>query len=142
MKARTFRRSKVRMRGCLLLAASILSVGMAASWCQTDKIDDRALNQKRIEPDHVTIANRQIFQEQLRQDLPVGTSKKEVEAYLTRRGITHSLVRRGAPVDANTFYAIIKNIGPAGAFVASLAIRIQLDDDDKVQRIWFRVDYL
>jgi hypothetical protein len=124
----------------LIMGAFLTAVSHGGGWCQTN--DSGSMNEKRLEPQDVTMANREEYEAQLRRDLPIGTAKRDVEAYLTRQGITHSFAGRGALVDENTVYAILKNIGQAGPFVASLAIRIQLDADDKVARIWFRVDYL
>src|SRR5690348_6144834 len=45
-----------------------------------------------IPPDEVNLENLPLFEAQLRRDLPVGTAKEDVEAYLTRWTIRHSFV--------------------------------------------------
>ena len=70
-------------------------------------------------------------------DLPLGTSKAEVESYLDRFGLKYAYVSPHRGLSAG-----IDNIGLRGPFQPSLAIWIFLDADDRVKEITFRVEYL
>ena len=106
-------------------------------------LDAKAADAARILPSAVTLSNVETFKEQLIRDIPIGTTKGDVEAYLTKWKIVHSFVDPGSLIDENTFYGIIENIGVRmGLFPASLAIRIHVDAMDKVDRVLLRIDYL
>lgn len=81
----------------------------------------------------------------MRHDIPLGTPRSKVEAYLSQQNIPHGFAEpEPALIDQNiqnAFYGTIKGIGVRWGFPASLAIRIHLDGNEKVDKIWFRVDY-
>jgi hypothetical protein len=139
-----------RWAQALLLSGSIFQAGLAAAFfVDSDTLrlprpsPVTAIGTDRISPSEVNLSNLDLFEAQLRQDLPVRTPKQEVEAYLTRWNIPHSFADPGIGLGENTFYGTLKNIGVrAGIFMASLAIRIHLDADARVDGIKFRVDYL
>lgn len=99
--------------------------------------------QQRIPANKVTLGNVEAFEKQVARDLPVGTPKDNVEAYLIHEKITHSFYSSD-PIygpDGNTFQGTIRNIGVRLIFEGDLAIRIHLNAQDKVDKVWFRIDY-
>jgi hypothetical protein len=103
---------------------------------------EAAMNEERISPSEVTLDNLEAFEAQVRRDLPIGTSKEDVEAYLTRCGLPYDFFGPSPLYDGNSFQTTIENIGMRVVFMAHLFIRIRLDQHDKVKEIFFRVDYL
>jgi hypothetical protein len=99
------------------------------------------LTTRRVITSELNFANIDAFESQIRRDVPLGTSKQRVEVYLSRENIPHGLAQPNSGVGENTFYGTVKNVGTRLGFEASLAIRIHLDQKEKVDKIWFRVDY-
>lgn len=89
----------------------------------------------------VNLSNVKAYEAQFRHDVPIGTSKQRVGAYLAEQKIPHFFTEPNSGSGENTFYGTIKNIGSRWGFPASLAIRIHLDSHEKVDKIWFHVDY-
>ena len=95
-----------------------------------------------ISPNEVTLSNLDAFKAQMIRDLPTGTSKAEVEAYLGRSGMRCSFTDKHWPGGwGNMFHCRISNIGLRGGFTADLAIKIHLDATDQVDNVFFKVDY-
>jgi hypothetical protein len=95
----------------------------------------------RIGARQVNLSNLDAFEAQIRHDIPRGTSKKAVEAYLVRERIPHGFADASYGDAGNEFYGTLKNIGIRLGFEANLAIRVRLDGAGKVDVISFRVDY-
>ena len=81
--------------------------------------------------------NVEAFQEQVRRDVPLGTAKADVEAYLTRWDIPHQYIgpRASYPPLGNSFYGLLEDIGYYHGFTPSLNVRIFLDDTNLVREI-------
>jgi hypothetical protein len=128
---------------------SLLAISLLLGCSNSAPTSDRnqaarttAANEKRILPTKVSLSNVDVFEKQMRSDLPPGTAKDEVESYLTRWKIPHSFANSRYPVGGNTFQGEIEHIGERMIiFDTSLAIRIHLDGDEKVDEIKFRLDY-
>ncbi|MEO3427261.1 hypothetical protein AAFN88_00285 [Pelagibius sp. CAU 1746] len=121
--------------GCAGLLALWLALG--SDEVQKGNADGRIL------PREVTLENLDAFEKQLLRDLPVGTTKQDVETYLKRWEISYTYL----PPDSgwleysNSFYATLDNIGSRNFLRASLSISIVHDEEDKVRAIWFSVKY-
>ena len=76
----------------------------------------------------VRLSNAASFEAQVRPDLPLGTHRGEVDAYLAQLNITHVYV---APHHA--YQAAISDIGMRQVFQASLEVWIVLDVNEKVR---------
>jgi hypothetical protein len=100
-------------------------------------------NMARIMPSDVTLDNLSDYEAQVRRDLPIGTPKGEVEAYLDHYNIPHSFIPPNTvyPPASNSFQATLENIGVRIIFPAGLLMKIFLDDQDKVREITFHVEY-
>jgi hypothetical protein len=100
---------------------------------------------KRISVSEVRLSNLNAFAAQVRREVPLGTPKREVEVYLSKQHIRCGFAEPDPDIsDPNiqsVFAGTIQNIGTRWGFPASLAIRIHLNGMDKVDKIWFRVDY-
>ena len=113
-------------------------VGLRSLW-----LDPAAAEIGRILPSEVTHENLYAFQEQTRRDLPVGTAKQDVEAFLTRLNIRHTYL----PPDSgyleygNSFHAVLDDLGWYQGFAVKLYIWIHLDDTNLVREIRFRTSY-
>jgi len=134
---------------CMLVLLGVASVSAPhASFADNGNstkplsVSEAAMNEKRISPSEVTLDNLEEYEAQVRRDLPIGTPKEDVEAYLTRCGLPYDSIGPNPLYDANSFQTTIENIGIRVIFQASLFIRIRLDQQDKVKEILFRVDYL
>jgi hypothetical protein len=145
------RKTRPTRRVCMLVLLGLASISaphasFADNGNSTEPLtaSEAAMNEERISPSEVTLDNLEAFEAQMRRDLPIGTSKEDVEAYLTRCGLRYDFVglNPGYGPDANSFQTTIENIGIRVIFMAHLLIRIRLDQHDKVKEIYFRVDYL
>ena len=129
----------------LLILTAVLWSALSASgenaYAQ-EAHNSTAMTEKRISPSEVTLSNLDAFEAQMRRDLPIGTPKQDVEAYLTQSKIRHGFTEGRSGPFGPLFQATIENIGRRVVFTASLAIRIHLDPDGKVDEITFRVEYL
>ena len=140
----------IRTRFSLLILGVICLASLASSYAADRDFHEEPTNAmasnnfERILPNQVTLSNVGLFEEQMRRDLPPGSSKVAVESYLTHWSIRHSFVPPGAIYgpDGNAFFAILEDIGKRNIFTASLAIRVHLDEYENVREIVFRVDYL
>lgn len=70
------------------------------------------------------------FREKIVQELPVGTSKKDIERYLTDNNIEHSWVE-----EEKDFRAIVRNVEVNGLITKSLVIIISIDENSKLSSI-------
>ena len=104
------RRVLILLAACLLLSA-----------CTSNSAD-------RIVPSAVTVRNVAQFERQVRDDLPIGTSKVAVEAYLTRWNIDHSFGQ--SPQYANAFWGLVYT-----GETTWLQIRIDLDTEERVRNL-------
>jgi hypothetical protein len=123
------------VRVCILAGISVSAFAKQAT-------DTNPSRTSRILASQVTLSNVELFKLQVIRDLPIGTSKEDVESYLTNLKVEHSFVDARSLIDQNTFYGGIENIGFRLGFPGSLAIRIHIDAQDKVDRVSFRIDYL
>ena len=124
-----------------LLGSLFIQSGNAS---EQPKKDDVTMHRQRILPSQITLSNLTAFEAQTLRDLPTGTPRKDVEAYLTRWNIPYTFVGYG-PIygpDGNSFLAALKNIGRFNIFTADLEVWIHLDGDEKVRGVDFRVTYL
>ena len=98
---------------------------------------------EHIPANGVNWSNMSSFQKQVEFDLPIGTSKEQVEAYLRREKIPYFFADAGygEKTGGNAFYGTLKHIGRRAGFDASLAIRIHIGASNKVDKVWFRTDY-
>ena len=126
------------IRVCIL-AATLATPVSAFTKQVTDANSGRT---SRILASQVTLSNVELFKLQVIRDLPVGAAKEDVESYLTSLKVEHSFVDARSLIDQNTFYGGIENIGFRLGFPGSLAIRIHVDTNDKVDKVSFRIDYL
>ena len=97
---------------------------------------------ERILTADVTLSNVDAFKEQVRRDLPLGTKKGEVDAYLKRWNFRYDFFEPN-PVygrNGNSFQAVLQDIGYRLIFPVDLLIRIHLDGNDEVSEIFFRLD--
>ena len=124
--------ARVALTCALLAGANILS--MQCCFAAESSLS-------RILPKDVSLANLAAFEKQFSADLPVGTSKEAVEAYLLRWELPHEFAGRNSPADRNTFFARMENIGLRLSFPASLVIKVHLSEMDRVERIEYRTDY-
>jgi hypothetical protein len=101
-----------------------------------------SLYSERIDPAEVNLLNMGVFKQQLRNDLPLGTAKEEVEVYLDRRKLTYHFVgpEELLPSSRNTFHLLIEDVGPP-LILLYLEIRIHLSDDNKIRETEFRLTY-
>lgn len=97
----------------------------------------------RILPSMVNLSNVEAFKEQTKRDLPPGTPKAAVEAYLTRWKIRCSFVPPSGLFKrfANSYHCSLRDIGLRAIFWAWLSIWIHLDNDDKLREIKFDIRY-
>jgi hypothetical protein len=114
-------------------AALLLTVGNSAT--------DVSVSTKHLSSSEVKLSNLAAFEAQVHLDIPLGTPKQAVETYLSREKIPHFFADAGYGDGGNEFYGTLKNIGSRWGFPANLAIRIHLDQKEKVDKVWFRVDY-
>ena len=96
---------------------------------------------ERILPRSVTWENVATFEDQVRQDIPIGTPANEVADYLERREIKHAFARPDRTLRKNTIIAVLENLGRKGPFLVSLAMYFELVDG-MVDSIRFRLEYL
>jgi hypothetical protein len=89
----------------------------------------------------VTLAKVHLFEAQVRKDLPIGTSRHAVEAYLDRARINHHYFDSDYAVDANSIHFIIKNIGERWGYTANLQGWVYLDPHERVRVIKFLIQY-
>ena len=126
-----------------MVAARLVGLMLIAA-C-SNKAESETHVPAQIAPTSVTLENVERYEEQVRQELPIGTPKEAVEAYLRRIAVTHSFVPASAVNPfGNTFNALIENIGRTavgpGLFAnANLEIHVHLDDNERVDRIEFNV---
>ena len=112
------------MKNSLLILSFIFSVMVVMSISAEDE-------KKRIEAKQVNIRNYEQFIEQLKHDLPVGTSIKDVEAYLLKQKISHSYVP-----NEGSFYVMLKKIYSAFfIFKTDLFIEIFVSEEAGVSEI-------
>ena len=100
-----------------------------------------ALGGKRVHPSEVSLSNVEAFEAQMRRDLPLGTPKANVEAYLKCWSIPYFFADADGTPTGNAFYGTLMKIGKKSKFTGHLAIRIFLDEEDKIREIVFRIDY-
>ena len=87
--------------------------------------------------DRVTLKNVDAFEQKMRADLPIGSTKEEVENYLIKKGIQYQYFESD-----KTFYAGIPKIGRRMlVYNAYLSIKIKLNDSEQLQALDFRVIY-
>lgn len=115
------------------LAALFLTIGNSTT--------SVSVTTKHISASEVRLSNLDAFEAQVRHDIPLGTQKQTVETYLSREKIPHFFADSSYEEGGNEFYGTLKNIGARWGFPASLAIRIHLDQGERVDKVWFRVDY-
>jgi hypothetical protein len=126
------------VRVCILAGTLAISVSTFAK----QATDTNPTRTSRILASQVTLSNVELFKLQVIRDLPIGTAKEDVESYLTSLMVEHSFADTRSLIDQNTFYGGIENIGFRLGFPGSLAIRIHVDANDKVDKVSFRIDYL
>lgn len=129
----------MRRRG---LFAGIVAAGVACAGLGFYALYGASISGDLIDPGEVSLLNMESFKEQLRRDLPPGTTKEDAEAYLNRREIAHSFVGPDValPSAGNVFRALIEDVGPPFIYLY-LEIRIWLDEQDKVREVAFRLTY-
>ncbi len=88
--------------------------------------------------------NLSSFERQVRHDLPVGTSKDAVDAYLTKLKIGHSYVgeKNDFGIADHTFYTIVEDFTWFLHITVDLETEIHLDKNEKVDGIKFNVRYV
>ncbi len=139
-----------------ILATSVLALFLGGFWAHagaaTLAVTDGATempsklvvaSQKRISPHDVSVENVEAFKAQLRSDVPKGTPKGQVRAYLARLKINYRFVDPN-PIkldDSNYFQGKIDNIGMRSGFQTSLEFWIRLDKTDAVKGIEFSEVY-
>jgi len=131
------------MKTKLLVPLLLLMLVVSSSALLGTRLVNAEDEDRSILPSDVTLANVEAFQEQMQRDLPVGTAKQDVEAYLTHWEIPHTYIG-GDPANleyANSFHAALSDIGSRNFLRASLSIWITHDQDDKLRDIWFSVRY-
>jgi hypothetical protein len=133
MRKKLIIRSTVGVLLAALAAAAFFTLGNSTI--------SAAVVTKRISSGEVRLSNLDAFEAQIRRDVPLGAPKQRIETYLSQQNIPHLFAEPNSGVGENTFYGTLKNIGARWGFPASLAIRIHLDHNEKVDKIWFRVDY-
>jgi len=119
------------------LAALFLTVGNSTT--------SVSVTTKHIPVSEVRLSNLNAFEAQVRREVPLGTPKREVEVYLSKQHIPYGFAEPDPDISdpniQNVFAGTIQNIGTRWGFPASLAIRIHLDQGERVDKVWFRVDY-
>jgi len=138
----------MRLRSLATGVAYSLLLGMLCTrGCDANEQQRKSempMGRQHILSNQITISNLAVFEAQTLRDLPTGTSKKDVEAYLALWNIPHTFFGSD-PIygkDGNCFMLAFKNIGTVNIFTASLQVWIPLDENDKVRGIDFRVSYL
>lgn len=132
------------MRKSTIIGAAIVAllVSFAAFIAMHGNDSTSASGVKRhISSSEVRLSNIETFEAQFRQDIPLGTPRRAVESYLVRQSVPHFFTEQGSGLGENTFYGTLRNIGTRWGFPASLAIRIHLNGNERVDKIWFRIDY-
>jgi len=122
-----------------LLLSAFSGVGLAEQRNSVAEATNHvnAVDGHRMLAKEVRLSNVDAFEAQLRRDLPLGTSKADVEAYLAQLNIRHAYVG-----PHNAYQAVIDDIGMRQGFQASLDIWVSLDADEKVKEIRLHVQYL
>ena len=86
----------------------------------------------------VTLKNLDAFKQSMRNDLPIGSSREDIENYLKRNKIRYGYYERD-----KTYHAGIPNIGRWRIiYTAHLSIYLRLDDaEERLKQIDFDVQY-
>lgn len=85
----------------------------------------------------ITMKNIENFKSTFNSELPVGSSRADVESYLAKLNLEYSYVE-----SERKFYAIIPKIGRYRIiYESSLLIRVQMDVADKVEKIEYKIEH-
>lgn len=139
------REKSQRKRFWLSLALAVASSGaLSVSFpqsaiAQTTQARVTAATDERILPSDVTMDNHEAFQEQMRRDLPLGTAKADVEAYLTRWRIPYDFFGPNYGALGNSFHAVVEDLGMYHGYTPRLSAWIYLDDANLVREIRFHL---
>jgi hypothetical protein len=129
--------SKLRLnrKNARLLAAALLAALIGAAY---SIIDERVNRDRHIAWNELNLSNLEKFEAQMRQALPPGTSKQEVEAYLTGEKIPYD----HHEVASRYFFIRLNKIGRRLiVFEGDLTIQISFDPDQRAEEIRFHVQY-
>lgn len=131
-------RTRQRTRILLLLALGVTCALVLGVWLVQNESEEG-----HIHPNQVTLDNMEAFEIQVRRDLPIGTDKEDVEAFLTNWSIEYEYFAPdyGSEHYANSYRIVLSNIGTRVFFPASLIIYIHLDESDMIREIVFRDHY-
>ena len=136
-------------RSWLLLTAAIACAGLlilmptqSANAQEQQEAETSLLTEERILPNEVTLDNLEAFQEQMRRDLPVGTPKADVGAYLARWDISHHFFGTNYGSLGNSFHAVLEDLGIYHGYTPRLNAWIDLDDTNLVREIRFHLKFL
>ncbi len=132
MRFPNFRLSR---KAWLFVIAAIATVGAVAYHF----IDEELSRGREILGPNVRVSNLETFKEQLTRDLPIGTPRHEVEARLKRRKIEYSAPP--AHWYRGTITAGWEVPGGIPLLPTHLGIRIELDDNNRLEEIRFCVSH-
>jgi len=124
---------------CTLLAS--LAGFQAAQAQQQEVRDTAAAIEERILPSEVTLENHDAFMDQLHRDLPLGTAKQDVEAYLARWEIPYYFLDARYGSFGNAYHAVLEDLGWYQGFTTRLNVWIHLDDTNLLREIRFRTTF-
>jgi hypothetical protein len=78
--------------------------------------------------------SKESMEQLVQEELPIGSSHQEVEAFLERNNIEHSWIE-----DDLVFYAIIRNTDITFPYTQNISMRFYMDDELKLREveIWY-----
>jgi hypothetical protein len=78
--------------------------------------------------------SKESVEQMVQKEIPIGSSRQEVEAFLKQNNIEHSWIE-----DDLVFYAIIRNTCIAFPYTQNISMRFYMDDEQKLREveIWY-----
>ena len=128
--------------GIACVGVAELSLSNNASAGQQQEAGDSPPDNGRLLADQVDLENVEAFKAQVRRDLSVGTTRTEVENYLTRWSVPYDFFDSKYGALGNSFHGVIEDLGMYYGFTAKLNIWVYLDNKNTVRETTFRITYL